>query len=81
MSAPVKTLARPHAWVPTLVERLCRQRVLSAACLAPPIGTYTLFQPIKVNKHNSMPNRSFFHSKLRRQEYSVAQSRDRIPDA
>ena len=37
-----KMLAWPHTWAPTLIERLCRQRVLSAACLAPPIGTYLL---------------------------------------
>jgi len=53
--------ARTAPCLGTLVGRLClcRQRVLSAACLAPPIGTYTLFQPIKVNKHHSMPNHSF----------------------
>jgi hypothetical protein len=62
MPISVKTLARPHTWVPTLIERLCRQRVLSAACLAPPIRTYTLCQPIKSQKgglHYSLPNCSF----------------------
>lgn len=86
MSISVKALARPHTRVPTLTERPCRQRVHSAACLAPPIGSYTLFQPIKVKKaaciiacqigvqFSSIPNDSM-------QEHSVAQSRDRILDA
>jgi hypothetical protein len=74
LATPQKGLLRGHGRCPSLsrrshgpipgyllIERLCRQRVLSAACLAPPIGTYTLCQPIKVKKylHHSLPNCMF----------------------
>jgi hypothetical protein len=46
---------------PTLIERLCRQRVLYAACLAPPISTYLVptNQSREGGLHYSLPNYSF----------------------
>ena len=66
MPISVKALARPHTWVPTLIERLGRQRVLSAACLTPPIGLNTFCQPIKAKNEacfNTCQIAVFFYSK------------------